>query len=51
MIEHSAHIPFIVAAYVVTGVVIAAMIVSIVVDYRSLRRSLGRFGARGLDRE
>ena len=49
--EHSAHVPFIVAAYGLAGVVVGAMIVSIVVDYRSLRRALARFGARGLDRE
>ena len=51
MIEHSAHVPFILAAYALTSLVVAAMIVSIVVDYRVVRRALARFGTRGLDRE
>lgn len=45
------HTGFIVAAYVVAGVVIASMIVVIVADYIGLRRSLTRFGDRGLDRQ
>ncbi len=51
MMEHSAHIPFIVAAYVIAGVVVGAMIGSIILDYMAVRRDLRRFGARGLDRE
>ena len=51
MIDHSAHIDFIVAAYVVATVVIASMIVAVVSDHRALKRALRRFGARGLDRE
>ena len=51
MIEHSAHLGFIVAAYAVAGVVIGSMIVLILSDYRTLKRSLRRFGARGADRE
>ncbi len=51
MIEHSAHLGFIVAAYVVAAIVIVSMIVAIVSDYRSLKRGLARFGARGADRE
>jgi heme exporter protein CcmD len=49
MIEHSSHVGFIVAAYVVAGVVIGTMIASTFIDYRGLRRALARFGARGLD--
>lgn len=49
MMEHSAHIPFIVAAYAVTGVVVGAMVIAIVADYIGLRRALARFGPRGLD--
>ena len=51
MIEHSSHIGFIVAAYVIAAVVIASMIVVILSDYRALKHSLKRFGARGADRE
>ena len=49
--EHDPHTGFIVAAYAVTAVVVVSMIVVIVADYVGLRRSLARFGARGLDRE
>jgi heme exporter protein CcmD len=45
------HTGFIVAAYVVAGAVIVSMILAIVTDYRGLKRSLRKFGARGLDRE
>lgn len=51
METHDPHTGFIVAAYVVAGVVILSMIFAVVTDYRTLRRSLARFGARGLDRE
>ena len=51
MIEHSSHIGFIVAAYVVATVVIISMIVATMTDYRTLRRALARFGDRGLDRQ
>jgi Heme exporter protein D (CcmD). len=51
MYAHESHIGFIVAAYVVAAVVILSMIAATVRDYRSLKKSLGRFGARGLDRE
>ena len=47
--EHAPHIPFIVAAYVAAGLVVGAMIVTIVADYLGLRRALVRFGPRGLD--
>lgn len=50
MYEHDAHLGFIVAAYVVAAVVILSMIVATVSDYRSLKKSLARFGERGLDR-
>ena len=36
------HVGFIVAAYVVTGVVLAAMIGSVVLDYRRLSAELER---------
>lgn len=51
MIEPSSHLDFIIAAYVVATAVVGSMILVILSDYRSLKRSLGRFGARGLDRE
>ncbi len=51
MIEHSSHIGFIVAAYLVAGVVILSMIVAVLWDYRALKRSLARFGPRGASRE
>ncbi len=49
MIEHSSHAGFIIAAYVVAGIVIATMVGSTILDYRGLRRALARFGTRGLD--
>ena len=49
--EHDPHTGFILAAYLVAAVVIGSMIVAIVTDYWSLKRSLKRFGARGRDRE
>ena len=49
--EHDPHTAFIMAAYVVTGLVILSMIAAIVSDYRSLRHNLKRFGDRGSDRE
>lgn len=45
------HLGFIVAAYVVAGIVIGTMIVATLVDYRSLKKRLSVFGERGLDRE
>lgn len=49
--EHDPHTGFIIAAYTVAGVVVLSMILAIVTDYRTLKRHLARFGARGLDRE
>ena len=49
--EHDPHTGFILAAYVISAVVIVSMIAMIVSDGRALRRSLSRFGTRGLDRE
>ena len=49
MMAHASHAPFIVAAYVIAGVVVGGMVGSIALDYRALRRSLARFGPRGLD--
>ena len=48
--EHDPHTGFIVAAYAIAVVVVALMILAIVTDYRSLRRSLKRFGARDAER-
>ena len=42
--EHDPHTGFIVAAYILAFVVVASMIVAILSDYRSLKRSLRRFG-------
>ncbi len=48
--EHDPHTGFIVAAYLVAFGVVACMVVAILLDYRSLKRQLGRFGAKGGDR-
>jgi heme exporter protein CcmD len=45
--DHDPHTGFILAAYTIAAVVIVSMIVAIVSDYWSLKRSLKRFGARG----
>ena len=47
--EHDPHTGFIVAAYLIAFAVVAAMIVVILVDYRTLKRQLRRFGAKGED--
>ena len=49
--EHDPHTGFIVAAYAIATLVVAAMVVAILVDHRTLKAGLKRFGARGLDRE
>ncbi len=49
--EHDAHTGFIVAAYAVTFLVIAAMILTTLVDHRALKRALRKFGDRGGHRE
>jgi heme exporter protein D len=43
---HGTHLGFIVAAYAVTVFVIAAMIASIVLDHRALKRALARLPGR-----
>jgi heme exporter protein CcmD len=43
------HARFILAAYGITGVAIVAMIVSIVLDHRALKKALARFPARDGD--
>ena len=48
--EHDPHTGFIVAAYLIAAVVIVTMIVTILADHRSLKKSLKRFGAREADR-
>ena len=49
--DHDPHTGFIAAAYAIATVVIAAMIVTILADHRSLKKSLERFGARRADGE
>ncbi len=48
--DHDPHTGFILAAYAVAAVVILAMLVTILLDHRALRRRLARFGAREVDR-
>ena len=40
------HAGYIVAAYMVTAVTLSAMILSIIIDHRSLTRALAKFAAR-----
>ena len=40
------HTGFIVAAYGVAGLVVAAMVLAIVLDHRALKRDLKRLGGR-----
>ena len=47
--QHDPHTSFIVAAYLVAAAVVAAMVLTIAFDYRSLRQQLRRFGDRGED--
>jgi heme exporter protein CcmD len=46
---NASHIGFIVAAYVLTLVVVAAMIVGVLVDHWNLRKSLSSFQAKAGD--
>ncbi|MGO9673307.1 MAG: heme exporter protein CcmD [Methylocella sp.] len=41
------HIGFVVAAYAIAFIIVAAMIFVIMRDYRTLRRDLARFPGRG----
>ena len=50
MIEAGAHAGFIVAAYAVTAVVLAAMVAWIIFDGRAQRRRLADLEARGIRR-
>jgi heme exporter protein CcmD len=43
---NGSHVEFIVAAYAVTAVAILAMVVSIVIDHRALKKALARFPQR-----
>lgn len=43
---NSANFGFILAAYVVTAVVVTGMIGAVMLDYRALRRALARMAAR-----
>jgi hypothetical protein len=45
------HWGFILAAYLVTGLVIGGMILKIWLDYRGLRRALGRMVGTSPDRD
>ncbi len=49
--EHDPHAGFILAAYGIATIVVVTMIVTILADYRGLRRRLARFAAREADRE
>ena len=44
------HADFIIAAYIVTAIVVAALIGWIALDYAALRRVLGDLDARGVRR-
>ncbi len=48
--EHDPHFGFILAAYAITAVAILAMLAAVLIDYRTLRRRLARFGTREADR-
>jgi heme exporter protein D len=50
MTEVATHTGFIVAAYLATAIVLAALIGWILLDGRSLRRTLGELEARGIRR-
>ena len=50
MTEVATHAGFIVAAYLATAVVLAAMVFWILLDGRSLRRKLAELEARGIRR-
>jgi heme exporter protein CcmD len=41
------HFGFVVAAYVLGAVIVAAMIIAIFLDYSALKRALSRFPGRG----
>jgi heme exporter protein CcmD len=43
---NGSHVDFIIAAYALTAVAILAMIVSIVLDHRALKKALMRFPQR-----
>ena len=43
---NGSHVDFIVAAYALTAVAILAMILSIVLDHRALKKALARFPQR-----
>jgi heme exporter protein D len=45
------HWGFIVAAYVVTAIVIGGMTLKILLDYRALKRALGRMAAADAGRD
>ncbi len=46
-----AHLGFIIAAYAITALVIGAMTLKIVIDYRTLRRALSRLAANNPARD
>ena len=43
---NGSHVDFIIAAYALTAVAILAMILSIVLDHRALKKALARFPQR-----
>ena len=48
--EAANHMGFIVAAYAVTAIVVAALIAWVMLDYRAQRRALGDLEAHGITR-
>ncbi len=49
--NHDPHTGFIVAAYLIAAAVVATMVVAILIDHRSLKRQLRRFGDAGESRD
>ena len=48
--EAANHMGFIVAAYAVTAIVVAALIAWVMIDYRALQRTLAELDKRGVSR-
>lgn len=44
--SHDPHIGFVIAAYALGLAIVAGMVVTILVDYRNLKRTLASFAAR-----
>jgi heme exporter protein D len=48
--QHINHLPFIVGAYFAAALVVAALIVWVLLDYRAQRRAIAALEAKGLRR-